>query len=136
MESKLTRRTFVKRTAAIAIASAGGGATIGTPSSPVQGVNGPLVYLDYDQTELDAAYSQLVWAPNMDRVLSRRRPLAEAALLRIGKPERLAYGENEFERLDLYRTDRAKAPIHIYIHGGAWRGGMDRAVPPIRRRYL
>ena len=123
MTSKLSRRTFVKRTAAIAIASAGGGATIGTPSSPVQGVNGPLVYLDYDQTELDAAYDQRVWAPNMGRVLARRRARAEAALSRLGKPERLAYGQTEFERLDLYRTDRVKAPIHVYIHGGGWRAG-------------
>ncbi len=134
MTSKLSRRTFMKRTAAIAIASAGGGATIGTPSSPVQGVNGPLVYLDYDQTELDAAYSQSVWAPNMQRVLARRRARAEAALSRLGEPERLAYGPTEIERLDLYRTDRTNAPIHIYVHGGAWRTGAGSDALPTRRK--
>ncbi len=122
MTNKLTR-TFVKSTAGIALATATGRATSQTASPPAQGVNGPLVYLDYDQAELDAAYSQRVWAPNMQRVLARRRARAEAALLRLGEPERLAYGQTEFERLDLYRTDRASAPIHIYIHGGRWRSG-------------
>src|SRR6266540_3012596 len=38
-------------------------------------------------------------------------------------PKRLAYGPSETERLDLYRTDKPHAPINIFIHGGAWRGG-------------
>ena len=42
---------------------------------------------------------------------------------RLGKPERLAYGPTESEQLDLYRTDRSNAPVHVSIHGGAWRGG-------------
>ncbi len=123
MTSKLTRRTFVKSTAGIALATATGRATSQTGSPRAQGVKGPLVYLDYDQAELDAAYDQRVWAPNMERVHARRAARTEAALSRLGEPERLAYGPTEIERLDLYRTDRAKAPIHIYIHGGAWRGG-------------
>ena len=123
MASKLTRRTFVKSAAAVALASAAGGKTRVTTGAPTQSAKGPLVYLDYDQAELDAAYDQSVWAPNVGRVRAQRRAAIEAALSRVGEPERLAYGPTEFERLDLYRTNRADAPIHIFIHGGAWRGG-------------
>lgn len=129
MTSKLTRRTFVKSAAGIALATATGRATSQTASPPAQGVKGPLVYLDYDQAELNAAYDQRVWAPNMERIRARSAARTEAALSRLGEPERLAYGPTDIERLDLYRTDRANAPIHIAIHGGAWHlgGGFGRA---------
>ena len=45
---------------------------------------------------------------------------------RLGAPRRFAYGPTPIEGLDLYPTDRANAPINIFIHGGAWRGGMAR----------
>jgi arylformamidase len=35
----------------------------------------------------------------------------------------VAYGETEVETLDIYRTDRPKAPIFLFIHGGTWRFG-------------
>jgi arylformamidase len=40
---------------------------------------------------------------------------------RIGAPQRHAYGPTVIEALDVYPTPRPKAPIHIFIHGGAWR---------------
>jgi arylformamidase len=82
---------------------------------------GPLVFLDYDQAELDAAYSQPAYAPNMDIVLKRYAVSSEAARRRLGPPERLAYGPSEIEKLDLYRAKRPHAPINVFIHGGAWR---------------
>jgi arylformamidase len=42
---------------------------------------------------------------------------------RLGQPKRVAYGPTGEEKLDIYRTDRAKAPIFVFIHGGAWRSG-------------
>ena len=114
---QLTRRVFLKDTAAIALAAA-------TKAEARQsGAPTEHVYLEYDQAELDAAYDQRVWAPNMEQVLGRLRSQSERALSRLGRPERIAYGPTESERLDLYRTDRGGAPIHIFIHGGAWRGG-------------
>jgi arylformamidase len=43
----------------------------------------------------------------------------------IGRPERVAYGPADIERVDIYRTKRANAPTMIFIHGGAWRGGRS-----------
>lgn len=84
---------------------------------------GPRVFLDYDQAELDAAYNQAVYAPNMQQVHERADANSAAARQRLGEPLRLAYGATEVEKLDLYRTNRLHAPIFVFIHGGAWRGG-------------
>ena len=91
---------------------------------------GPLVWLDMDQKELDEAYDQSVWAPNQVHVSKRRALWSESIRTRL-KPERIAYGPTEIEQLEIYKTKRAKAPVQIFIHGGAWRGGSakDSAYP-------
>jgi arylformamidase len=79
-----------------------------------------------DQKELDDAYDQTLWAPNHEHVRKRRHAASEQTLARIGPPERVAYGPTEIERLDIYKAKQASAPIHIFIHGGAWRGGLAK----------
>ena len=93
--------------------------------------NGQPVFLDYDQTALDAAYDQAAYAPNREQLIRRRASDSAAARVRIGTPERFAYGTSAIEKLDIYRAARDRAPIFIFIHGGAWRGGTARdcAVP-------
>jgi arylformamidase len=87
---------------------------------------GPPVYLDYDQAALDAAYDQAAYAPNREQLIKRRIRDSELARLRIGEPERVAYGPAEIERLDIYRTGRTTAPVFVFIHGGAWRSGRSK----------
>jgi arylformamidase len=53
---------------------------------------GPPVYLDYDQAALDAAYDQAAYAPNREQLIKRRIRDSELTRLRIGQPERVAYG--------------------------------------------
>jgi arylformamidase len=89
-------------------------------------VKGPLVWLDMDQKELDDAYDQSVYAPNQPLIALRRKLASEAALKRLGQPERVAYGQTEIEKLDIYKTRRLNAPINIFIHGGAWRNGQAK----------
>ena len=43
----------------------------------------------------------------------------------LGKPERVAYGPAEIEKVDIYKTKRPNAPTMIFLHGGAWRGGRS-----------
>ena len=88
---------------------------------PAPHAKGPAVFLDYDQTELDAAYDQSVYAPNMRQLL--KRWVSNSALVRkqLGAPRRFAYGKTEIEALDVFPTERPNAPIAIMIHGGAWR---------------
>ncbi|HUC73190.1 MAG TPA: alpha/beta hydrolase, partial [Stellaceae bacterium] len=81
------------------------------------------VFLDYDQAALDAAYDQAAYAPNREQLIRRRASDSLATRARIGAPERVAYGMAEIEKLDIYRAARDRAPILVFIHGGAWRGG-------------
>jgi len=88
-------------------------------------IKGPLVWLDMDQQELDDAYDQAIYAPNREQIRERRAANNEIALKIIGKPERVAYGAAKIEKVDIYKTKRPNAPVNIFIHGGAWRGGTS-----------
>lgn len=92
-----------------------------TPSP--SGSRGPIVWLDMDQKALDDAYDQEVYAPNRDQIVARRHANSARVLQIIGAPQRVAYGTSEIEKLDIYRSLRnpAKAPVNIFVHGGAWR---------------
>ena len=84
------------------------------------------VFLDYDQKALDDAYDQAVYARNRDQILARLAAASALARARLGEPLRLAYGDAEIEKLDLYRTGRPDAPVNVFIHGGAWLRGLAR----------
>ena len=66
-----------------------------------------------DQSELDAAYDQSKYAPNIEQVLKRYATNSEAVRARLGAPKRLSYGSSEIEGADLYPTTRANAPVHV-----------------------
>ncbi len=127
MQNPLPRRTVLG-----AIASVGALALTQTPtlaqqpvSKPVS-VKGPAVWLDMDQAELDAAYDQAAYAPNLQQIVKRYATNSDAVRKRLGAPRRFAYGATPIEGLDVYATTRANAPINIFIHGGAWRGGLAK----------
>ncbi len=105
------------------------GATTGTASAQrcpaPPHAKGPAVWLDLDQQELDDAYDQSVYAFNQANISERRRANSAQALSVLGPPRRVAYGQTEIEKLDIYRSSRANAPINVFIHGGAWRGGRS-----------
>ena len=103
--------------------------TTGTPVRPGPPVHkkGPLVFLDYDQVELDAAYDQAVYQANIQQLRDRWASNSERARGRIGPPVRRAYGPGEIEGLDIFRTSAAApAPVFVFIHGGAWRAGLAK----------
>lgn len=122
----LTRRAVLGAAAACAAAPA----LAQIPGQPDH-VKGPRVFLDYDQAELDAAYDQSVYAPNQRQVTGRYATNSDLTRSRLGPPRTIAYGPTPVETLDVYRTKKAKAPVLIFIHGGAWRGGKakDYAFP-------
>jgi arylformamidase len=79
------------------------------------------VFLGYDQAELDRQYDQRAWAANAAEVIRRYADDSDAVRTRLGAPESHAYGESASETLDLYRATTARAPVHVFVHGGAWR---------------
>src|SRR5271165_3215572 len=87
----ITRRTMLS--VAASIAAAPGMAQecrIGPP--PHQG---PLVFMDYDQLELDASYDQRYYEPLLEQVGKRLASNSVAMRARLGPPQRFAYGPTE-----------------------------------------
>lgn len=120
---KITRRSTLAAAAAIAAVPAmAEEGQVGPPPHH----KGPLVFMDYDQVELDASYDQEVYEPLIGQVAKRLASNSEAVRARIGAPQRVAYGPTEIEKLDVYRTSRANAPIFIFIHGGNWLVGSAK----------
>ena len=84
----------------------------------------PRVFLNYTQAELDAAYDQAAYQPNIQQLRDRWHSNSARTRARLGAPLRCAYGPSEVEQLDIFRTAAAApAPIFVFIHGGAWRAG-------------
>jgi arylformamidase len=123
--SQLTRRSFLAAATPVLVTA---GSALAQPSAPPPGprVKGPPVWLDMDQAELDAAYDQSVYAPNLRQIIQRYATNSEGVRARLGAPQRHAYGATPIEGLDIYTTKRPNAPINIFIHGGAWRVGLAK----------
>jgi arylformamidase len=97
-----------------------------SPATSAPRLKGPAVWLDLDQAELDRAYDQSQYAPNLPQITRRYGTNSDTARSRLGAPQRAAYGPTPIEGLDIYRTARPKAPVHVFLHGGAWRGGLAK----------
>lgn len=121
----LTRRTIIAGAAAgtVALASVPASAQR-CPPAPARS-KGPLVWMNLDQQDLDEAYDQSVYAFNQRFIQERRDERNELMAKVLGKPERVAYGPAEIEKVDIYKTKRPNAPTMIFLHGGAWRGGRS-----------
>ncbi len=79
-----------------------------------------------NQQELDTAYNQVAYAPNLNQIVGRYRTNSEIVRGSLGAPRRASYGPSEHEQLDIYASPQANAPINVFIHGGAWRSGAAR----------
>jgi arylformamidase len=83
---------------------------------------GAKVYLDYDQAGLDRQYDQRAWAANAVAQINGYGIESASVRARLGVPETYDYADGRGAALDLFRAHRPQAPMHVFIHGGAWRG--------------
>src|SRR3989442_15601198 len=125
MPMDMTRRALLGGGAA-AVVLAAASSTLAQARGPAPRVKGPLIRPDLAQAELDAAYDQSVYAPNLEQIVGRYATNSEAVRARLGAPRRYAYGPTPIEALDVYTTMRPNAPINIFIHGGAWRTSVAK----------
>ena len=65
----------------------------------------------------------IAYEPVLRAAVSRLERRSAAAYDRLGPPLRQAYGPGENERLEIFAAAGAKAPIFVFVHGGAWREG-------------
>ena len=122
-DAHVTRRTALGAAASLVAAPALAAEAANCRVGPAPHAKGPRVFLDYDQVELDAAYDQLSYAPMGAQITARRASNSADVRRRLGEPRRVSYGPTEIEKLDIFRTERAGAPILIFTHGGAWQNG-------------
>jgi len=124
--SRISRRALVAGaaigTAALAAAPANAQRC---PAVPPPRTKGPAVWMDMDQQALDESYDQSVYAFNQRHISDRRDERNEAVARTLAKPDRVAYGPTEMEKVDIYKTKRANAPTLIYLHGGSWQRGRS-----------
>ena len=119
----ISRRAALTAGAAFAAAPAfAEGCRIG----PAPHTEGPHVWMDLDQAELDAAYDQSFYAPLWTQIIKRFASSSDDVRGRLGAPRRETYGPSEVEKLDIYRTRQSNAPVFVFIHGGAWLGGSAK----------
>jgi len=121
----MTRRTLLAGAAAGSVLGASAPALAQRPEQPPR-TKGSLVWRDMDQQDLDAAYDQSVYAPNIQTVLKRCVRNSELVRERLGVPKRLAYGPTPVEGLDVFTTKVPNAPVNVFVHGGAWRSGLAK----------
>lgn len=79
------------------------------------------VWCGLTQAELDRAYDQTIYAPNFAQLIKRFAANTAAAVARLGVPEVHQYGDTAIETLLYYPARGASTPIHVHVHGGAWR---------------
>src|SRR5882757_4852068 len=123
MQRDITRRTALGAAASVIAAPALAEQITTCWVGPKAHAKGPLVFMDYDQVELDAAYDQLSYAPMGPQITARRASNSAEVRRRLGEPQRVSYGPTDIEKLDIFRTARAGQPIFIFVHGGAWQNG-------------
>src|SRR5689334_17957101 len=93
------RRSFLGSTlAAAALASTGRSLAQPMTAAPEQErKKGPLVWLDMDQAELDAAYDQSKYAANLAQITKRYATNSEGVRVRLGSPQTFSYGPTAIE---------------------------------------
>lgn len=130
MDSELSRRRMLTSLAVAGTVAVTNGA-FAQQAGGSAGAQASKVWLDLDQKQLDDAYDQSKYAPNLQQIIKRYASNSDETRKRIGAPKRVAYGSTPIEQLDIYAARRPNAPINVYIHGGAWRSGLakDYAFP-------
>ncbi|MDG2427722.1 MAG: alpha/beta hydrolase [Acidimicrobiales bacterium] len=81
------------------------------------------IYLDYDQTELDAEYDLRPLVPNHLEIFTRYIRDGQSTTSRQEMVRDITYGQNPKQTLDLFPAAprHGLAPVVCFIHGGYWR---------------
>ena len=83
-----------------------------TPQKPV--------FLEYSQEQLDKAYDQSFWAPQMAE-LEADDGAKSTEVRRRMPPRTERYGGGDANLIDIFAPPNARgAPVLVFLHGGAW----------------
>jgi arylformamidase len=78
------------------------------------------VYREFNQGELDAQYNNRVRFPDYDAHFKQWADWSEVTRRTAPCHLDLSFGPDRAERLDIFPTLTANAPLYVFIHGGYW----------------
>lgn len=79
------------------------------------------IYMHYTKAELDRNFDQRSWAHNSDQIIARFVARSCETYAKFPHWPDIHYGSSEREVLDLFLASSPRAPVLIFVHGGAWR---------------
>lgn len=83
---------------------------------------------DYSPAELDDQYNQNSLVPDSSPFRERKVRESERVRAQMACVLDVAYGPSLAEKLDIFPAQAKGAPIQVFIHGGAWKGGHKEDV--------
>ncbi|MGE0660663.1 MAG: alpha/beta hydrolase [Reyranellaceae bacterium] len=79
-----------------------------------------VLYRDFDQAALDAAYNNRAHVPHFMQIVERFQASSDRARAGLKPKLDLAYGRDPRQRLDFFPAAGKNAPLFVFIHGGYW----------------
>lgn len=83
-------------------------------------MNTETVFLHYTQAELDRNFDQRNWVDNALELIALYPQLSQATRARF-QHKTIAFGPSADETLDIFPANGSRAPVQIFVHGGAWK---------------
>jgi arylformamidase len=78
------------------------------------------IFLGYDQEDLNKAYDQSFWAPQIAQ-LEAADEIVSATVRKTTPPVTIQYDPTNADLIDVFAPAGGKAmPVLVLIHGGAW----------------
>ena len=79
------------------------------------------VYLDYTQQDLDErVFNTRLTGADPEAIVKRFDEASKAARERLGARTE-SYGPGAEQLMDVFPSASGKGPVHVFVHGGAWR---------------
>ena len=86
-----------------------------------------MLYRGFTQTELEQEYSpRSMVGGDLTPYLASYSALSVQARAELEVQENLSYGDSPAQVLDFFPASVAKAPLHVFIHGGYWQALSQR----------
>jgi len=79
------------------------------------------VFLHYTKAELDRNFDQRGWIPNALEIIGRHIERSRRTREKLRHVADIRYGQHPDELLDYFPTAQRNAPVHVFVHGGAWK---------------
>ena len=79
-----------------------------------------MLYLDYDQNELDAQYNLRAAVKDFQDYFDQWEERSKDTRNNLQNKLDVAYGSKSLENLDIFFADQENAPVVVFIHGGYW----------------